>query len=838
MPVWHFYNQRLWLAFGQIKPYVRKLLSVSVAIVCSQLLFYSDRSGVSLEEGLGGPIRILELRFVMELASTLYNRISEAFGNPYIVKEVPASEYSKLSPIELNSPLFLYKHKHIDCVLLHPNRNDTMIRIFRLAKSDLSLAKVHFRSLSSHIPEFYRNFQEWYTTNKLTNLSELIRKYESWSSVHIAVQAGLQEFLTAERSGHIINNQFCEKARSPMHLACTLNQLDILEKCVLIGGDLSLQDEKGDTVLHYAVRNNTRPFINFLTRNMCEKTVNIQNIYGETALHVAIEARKFEFAKLLILKGCDLDKCSKIGYPIHYSLKHANNDFTSYLLSLNPKQVNYACAKHKSLPIHWSKTAEDVRVLVEHSSDLSYMSSTCDTPLHIMVLKNRLDAAIGLIFQHADINVKGKDGNTALHLAIKNDNAKLVKMLLLFGADCKIKNDFGETPGLFAFRSAKSNKEKIVGLLSAVGGIVVSQHDGTDNMEISSVGKFLDDSKASKAKILCLDGGGIRGLILTQILIAIEEMTGKQCREVFDWIGGTSTGGILALALCQGIKAVDCQSIYFRLKDRVFVGSRPYDSGPMESFLKDVFGENITFADIPPNPKVVVTSVLANQRPAKLHLFRNYEPLHNFSTRDKAKVRSMKKTDSLTIEEMHMDPLKTPLWQAARSSGAAPTYFRPMGVFVDGGLMANNPTVDMLTEIFKYNKGMRQSSRHDEIKQPGLVVSVGTGIVPAIKVKSVDIILPSGPNPLTLVSSAMAGLELTQVMVDAATETNAHVDDRAEAWCGSIDAAYYRLQPHLKEDVMINEVNDEKLVDMLWTTKMYVQKNKHLIQEIADILLS
>lgn len=779
----------------------------------------------------------------MELASTLYNKISEAFGNPYIVKEVSSLEYSKLSPIELSPPLFLYRHKYIDCVLLHPNRIDVMIRIFRLAKSDLSLAKAHYRSLSSHIPEFYRNFTEWYTTNKLTNLSEIIRKYDSWSSVHIAVQAGLQEFLTAEQSGHIINNQFCDKARSPMHLACTLNQLDILEKCVFIGGDLSLQDEKGDTVLHYVVRNNTRPFIEFLTKNMTKQALNVQNIYGETALHTAIEARKFEFAKLLIKSGCDLDKCSKIGYPIHYSLKHANNCFTSYLLSLEPKQVNYACAKHKSLPIHWSKTAEDVRVLVEHGSDISYMSSTCDTPLHIMVNKDRLDAAIGLIFQHADINVKGKDGNTALHLAIKNDNTKLVKMLLLFGANCKIKNDFGETPGLFAFRSAKSNKEKIVELLSAVGGIIVSQHDGATKMTKSNAAELPEngmksDSKAPKAKILCLDGGGIRGLILTQILIAIEEMTGKQCLEVFDWIGGTSTGGILALALCQGIKAVDCQSIYFRLKDRVFVGSRPYDSGPMEAFLKDVFGENVTLADIPTKPRVIVTSVLANQRPAKLHLFRNYEPVHDFSLKDKSDVRQLRKADSLTIEEMQRDPLRTPLWQAARSSGAAPTYFRPMGLFVDGGLMSNNPTVDILTEIFKYNKALRQSSRQDEIKQPGLVVSVGTGKVPATKVKSVDIILPSGPNPITLVSSAMAGFELTQVMIDAATETNGHIDDRAAAWCDSIDSAYYRLQPKLKEDIMMNEVNDEKLVDMLWSTKMYVQKNRHLIQEIAEILLN
>ena len=47
------------------------------------------------------------------------------------------------------------------------------------------------------------------------------------------------------------------------------------------------------------------------------------------------------------------------------------------------------------------------------------------------------------------------------------------------------------------------------------------------------------------------------------------------------------------------------------------------------------------------------------------------------------------------------------VWKAARSSGAAPTYFRSMGRFLDGGLMANNPTLDTLTEIHEHNMALR-----------------------------------------------------------------------------------------------------------------------------------
>lgn len=51
------------------------------------------------------------------------------------------------------------------------------------------------------------------------------------------------------------------------------------------------------------------------------------------------------------------------------------------------------------------------------------------------------------------------------------------------------------------------------------------------------------------------------------------------------------------------------------------------------------------------------------------------------------------------------------VWRAARSSGAAPTYFRPNGRFLDGGLLANNPTLDAMTEIHEYNQDLIRNVR-------------------------------------------------------------------------------------------------------------------------------
>lgn len=59
-------------------------------------------------------------------------------------------------------------------------------------------------------------------------------------------------------------------------------------------------------------------------------------------------------------------------------------------------------------------------------------------------------------------------------------------------------------------------------------------------------------SNSTGDRILFLDGGGMRGLIQIEVLQQLERRTGRKVIELFDWIVGTSTGGIMALALVYG----------------------------------------------------------------------------------------------------------------------------------------------------------------------------------------------------------------------------------------------------------------------------------------------
>ncbi|KAK5972968.1 hypothetical protein GCK32_019831, partial [Trichostrongylus colubriformis] len=72
--------------------------------------------------------------------------------------------------------------------------------------------------------------------------------------------------------------------------------------------------------------------------------------------------------------------------------------------------------------------------------------------------------------------------------------------------------------------------------------------------------------------LLALDGGGIKSLVLTQILLALEkELTGEFLPRI-DWIAGTSSGGITALMLCHGKSLIEAKRFFIENRFRVFCG--------------------------------------------------------------------------------------------------------------------------------------------------------------------------------------------------------------------------------------------------------------------------
>src|SRR5262249_39655191 len=198
-------------------------------------------------------------------------------------------------------------------------------------------------------------------------------------------------------------------------------------------------------------------------------------------------------------------------------------------------------------------------------------------------------------------------------------------------------------------------------------------------------------------RILALDGGGIRGVLTLQVLRRVEELLRKRygagpefrlC-DYFDYIGGTSTGGIIAAALARGMAASEVHRFYWEFGTEVF-RKRPvwervwslYNNGPLERKLKEIFGVTTTI-----EPQHLRTLLLIVTRNATT------DSAWPVSSNPSAKYNDVGRPDC---------NLRIPLWQRVRASTAAPVFFTPevmqwnpgdptkSFVFVDGGTTAYN----------------------------------------------------------------------------------------------------------------------------------------------------
>lgn len=217
-------------------------------------------------------------------------------------------------------------------------------------------------------------------------------------------------------------------------------------------------------------------------------------------------------------------------------------------------------------------------------------------------------------------------------------------------------------------------------------------------------------------KILTIDGGGIRGIIPASTLVALETQLGKPVQECFDYVAGTSTGALIAAAVCAGIPADRILNIYTQRSGEIFTPSKPisdldrlikgymYDPKNIEMVLRSEFGASANWVLNDSPIRLLLTAKGIDTYP---WYFVQDNPRNNQTTG------------------------KLGLIDCAVASAAAPTYFAPwtMNVLgtdrtlVDGGVgVAGNPVYQACVEAFYYDSFDPKDT---------LVISLGTGYFPS-----------------------------------------------------------------------------------------------------------
>jgi patatin-like phospholipase/acyl hydrolase len=228
---------------------------------------------------------------------------------------------------------------------------------------------------------------------------------------------------------------------------------------------------------------------------------------------------------------------------------------------------------------------------------------------------------------------------------------------------------------------------------------------------------MLRKTRLALVKVLCIDGGGIRGLVPALVLAEIERRTERRIADMVDLVAGTSTGGILACGLTRPgpdgrplFSAEELAGIYVEEGPRIFHRSllkrifsvqgwadERYEDDGLNAALERYLGA-AALSD-------ALTDVLVTA----------YEIQDRFAFF----FRSARARQDPTYD--------FPLVQVARATSGAPSYFEPSEAtdragartypLIDGGVFAVNPSMCAYADVVA-------GGRADELE---LMLSLGTG---------------------------------------------------------------------------------------------------------------
>lgn len=155
----------------------------------------------------------------------------------------------------------------------------------------------------------------------------------------------------------------------------------------------------------------------------------------------------------------------------------------------------------------------------------------------------------------ADINARDARDQTPLDVARESNVASIENFLIVLGG----------LPG-FARPNPSRQGTQPIRPRSSKKGNGAEQYVIADPMHSLGIA-YLPDIGIKKmqgngCRVLCLDGGGIRGLVQIEVLCQLERTTGRKITELFDWVVGTSTGALILLAVIYG-KNCHYNAIYF-----------------------------------------------------------------------------------------------------------------------------------------------------------------------------------------------------------------------------------------------------------------------------------
>lgn len=208
--------------------------------------------------------------------------------------------------------------------------------------------------------------------------------------------------------------------------------MEVLKLLLLKNANVDALTKDGNTALHIAVEERRRDCARLLLASGARSDIRNPGD-GDTPLHIAAALGDEHMVKLLLQKGTNKDIRNRVGktaYDVAAEHGHARL-FDALRLG---ESLSIAARKGE---------VRSIQRLLENGASINGRDQHGWTALHRASFKGKQDAVRVLIEKGVDINGRDEDGYTALHCAVESGHVEVIELLMKKGADVESRTNKG-----------------------------------------------------------------------------------------------------------------------------------------------------------------------------------------------------------------------------------------------------------------------------------------------------------------------------------------------------------------------------------------------------------
>ncbi|XP_028398467.1 serine/threonine-protein phosphatase 6 regulatory ankyrin repeat subunit B-like [Dendronephthya gigantea] len=252
-----------------------------------------------------------------------------------------------------------------------------------------------------------------------------------------------------------------------LYQACIIGDVDAVRWYINVGHkDVNQPDTNGCTALFYTIQKNNVVLVKDLVNAGVDvnKMATLEEGIMVTPVHIAAKYNRCECLKILLENGADANIGNSFGQTaLHNAARRKLNEMVKILIKQGKANVNHAdhdmvTALHMAAtPGNDGERAAVVNTLLVNGANPFSEDNEGNTAFH-EAAENGVDDVLEIFCEYKDydsgccssiadvLNKPRKDGFNCLHLAVKYDHEKVIRLCIDHKADIDRKSTHGDTP--------------------------------------------------------------------------------------------------------------------------------------------------------------------------------------------------------------------------------------------------------------------------------------------------------------------------------------------------------------------------------------------------------